>query len=225
MATLEPSGAGGHGGTAVGYPATLVVALWCALAAGVLEGTWRLFQKFGLGKVIRLPFDIVWMAPLVDALWLLAPALLLVMARRLAPQRFSFSTVAGVLGGFASLPVLLLIESMHKGVTVLLAVAVGIQVARWTTKHGAGFARLVRTTLPVLGLIVAASAALVVGIPWMAERSATTRWPPAANGKPNVLLLVWDTVRNDALSVSGYQRPITPFRKSSPRGDSLLNGQ
>jgi hypothetical protein len=201
------------------------VALWCALAAGVLEGTWRLFQKFGLGKVIRLPFDIVWMAPLVDALWLLAPALLLVMARRLAPQRFSFSTVAGVLGGFASLPVLLLIESMHKGVTVLLAVAVGIQVARWTTKHGAGFARLVRTTLPVLGLIVAASAALVVGIPWMAERSATTRWPPAANGKPNVLLLVWDTVRNDALSVSGYQRPITPFRKSSPRGDSLLNGQ
>ena len=131
-----------------------------------------------------MPLDIVWMAPLVDALWLLAPAILLLIARRLAPQRFSFSMVAGLLGGFASLPVLLLIGSMHKGVAVLLAVGVGIQVARWTTEHGAGFARLVRTTLPVLGLIVVASAALVVGIPWMAERSATGRWPPAATESP-----------------------------------------
>jgi arylsulfatase A-like enzyme len=159
----------------------------------------------------------VWMAPLVDVLWVMAPALLLLMARRLAPQWFSFSTVAGVLGAFASLPVLLLITSIHKGVTILLAVAVGIQVARGTTEHGAGFARLVRTTLPVLGLIVVASAALVVGIPWMAERSTTGHRPSAAIGKPNVLLLVWDTVRDDALSVSGYQRPTTPFLETVAR--------
>jgi len=203
--------------TGVRYPGILVVALWCALAAGVLEGSWRLFQRFGLGKVIRMPLDIVWMAPLVDALWLLAPAILLLIASRLAPQPFSFPVVAGILGGLASLPVLLLIGSMHKGVTVLLAVGVGIQVARWTTQHGAGVARMVRTTLPVLGLIVVAGAGLVVGIPWMAERSATGHRPPAATGKPNVLLLVWDTVRDDALSVSGYKRPTTPFLETVAR--------
>jgi len=76
--------------TGVRYPGILVVALWCALAAGVLEGSWRLFQRFGLGKVIRMPLDIVWMAPLVDALWLLAPAILLLIASRLAPQPFLF---------------------------------------------------------------------------------------------------------------------------------------
>jgi len=215
---MTPSEARESGGeTGVRYPGILVVALWCALAAGVLEGTWRLFQKFGLRKVIRMPLDIVWMAPLVDALWLLVPTILLLIARRLAPQRFSVAMVAGLLGGLASLPVVLLIVSMHKGVAVLLAVGVGIQVARWTAEHGAGFARLVRTTLPVLGFIVVACAAVVVGIPWMVERSATGDRPPATMGKPNVLLLVWDTVRDDALSVSGYQRPTTPFLETVAR--------
>ncbi|HSR91230.1 MAG TPA: sulfatase [Gemmatimonadales bacterium] len=215
---MTPSEARASGeDTEVRYPGILVVALWCTLAAGVLEGSWRLFQRFGLGKVIRMPLDIVWMAPLVDALWLLAPAILLLIASRLAPQRFSFPMAAGLLGGFASLPVLLLIESMHKGVTLLLAVAVGIQVARWTREHGTGFARLERTTLPALGLIVVAGAALVVGIPWMAEQKAMGHRPPAAIGKPNVLLLVWDTVRDDALSVSGYRRPTTPFLETVAR--------
>src|SRR5262245_36059873 len=203
--------------TGVRYTDILVVALWCALAAGVLEGGWRLFQKFGLGKIIHMPLDIVWMAPLVDALWLLIPAVLLLIARRVAPEKLTLATVAGVLGGFAFLPILLLIPSMHKVVTILLALAVGIQVARWTARHEAGSGRLVRITLPLLALIVAVGTALVIVIPRMTERSAMRHLPPAAKGKPNVLLLVWVTVRTDALSVSGYSRPTTPFLETVAR--------
>jgi hypothetical protein len=85
-------------------PGPLVMALWFALTAGLVEGAWRVFQRLGLHQFLVLPFDIVWMAPIVDFLWLLLPTLLLILARRLAPGKLSFAGLVGILGGLPTWP-------------------------------------------------------------------------------------------------------------------------
>ena len=191
--------------------------MWLALAAGLLEGAWRVFQRLGLHQFVGLPFDIVWMAPTVDFLWLLLPTLLLILARRLTPGKLPFGALVGILGGLAALPLFLLVTSMHKAVALVLAVGVGIQLSRLVSGRALAVAAFMRRTLPLLGILFASGASLVLSIGWLNERAASTRWPAASRDKPNVLLLVWDTVRNDELSVAGYARPTTPFLESVAR--------
>jgi len=61
----------------------------------------------------------------------------------------------------------------------------------------------------VLGIVV------IVGGGWagwrvMDERRTVSGLPKPAGSAPNVLLIVWDTVRRDQLSTYGYKRPTTP---------------
>jgi len=198
-------------------PGPLVTALWFALTAGLLEGAWRVVQRLGLHQFLLVPFDIVWMAPTVDFLWLLLPTLLLILARRLTPGKLPFSALVGILGGLAALPLFLLVTSMHKAVPLVLAVGVGIQLSRLLSGRELAVAAFMRRTLPLLGILFASAASLVLSIEWLNERAASNRWPAASRDKPNVLLLVWDTVRNDELSVAGYPRPTTPFLESVAR--------
>jgi len=198
-------------------PGPLVTALWFALTAGLLEGAWRVFQRLGLHQFLGLPFDIVWMAPTIDFLWLLLPTLLLIVVRRLTPGKLPFAALVGILGGLAALPLFLLVTSMHKAVALVLAVGAGIQLTRLVSGRVLAVAALIRGTLPLLGILFASAAGLVLGIEWLNERAASNRWPAASRDKPNVLLLVWDTVRNDDVSVAGYTRPTTPFLESVAR--------
>jgi len=191
-----------------------VLALWFALLAGLIEAGWRAIERYGLNRFMRVPQDIVWMAPVVDAFWLLIPVLLLLLARRFAPRVVSQSTVVGLLGGFAALPPLLLITELHKGVAVLLAAGIGVQLGHISAIWPNGFNRVVRRTLPVVAGLFALGTAFVVGSQRLAERRAILGRPDAPRGKPNVLLIVWDTVRGQNLSAYGYDRPTTPFLTS-----------
>jgi len=177
----------------------------------LIEATWRAIERYDLNRFMRVPQDIVWMASVVDAFWLLIPVILLVMARRVAPRMASQSTVVGLLGGFAALPPLLLITELHKGVAVLLAAGIGVQLGHIAAIWPNGFNRVVRRTLPVVAGLVALGTAFVVGSQRLAERRAILARPDAPRGKPNVLLIVWDTVRGQSLSAYGYDRPTTPF--------------
>ena len=73
---------------------------------------------------------------------------------------------------------------------------------------------------PSAGTVVAAVAALglAAGGAWWATRPtepvpvpSPPLGPPPAAGAPNVLLIVWDTVRADRLSLYGHDRPTTPW--------------
>lgn len=56
-------------------------------------------------------------------------------------------------------------------------------------------------------------AALLVGC----ERGSAPG-SPAGGQRPNIILIVWDTVRADRLSLYGWQRPTTPFLEQWARG-------
>ena len=129
----------------------LRLTLWLGLVAGTLEAAWRLFQKFGQHVLIHMPLDVVWMAPAIDLVWLILPALLLLLLGRLVPRLATPQVVVSVLGAFAVLPLVLLITSLHKGVAVLLAIGLGMQLGRLAAARPSGFAGVVRKTLPWLG--------------------------------------------------------------------------
>ncbi len=53
-------------------------------------------------------------------------------------------------------------------------------------------------------------AALALGFFWTPARDAPDALNAAAKGKPNLLLLIWDTTRAQSLSIYGYERKTTP---------------
>ncbi len=55
-----------------------------------------------------------------------------------------------------------------------------------------------------------ALASLALGFFWTPARDAPDALNQAAKGKPNLLLLIWDTTRAQSLSIYGYERKTTP---------------
>jgi arylsulfatase A-like enzyme len=204
-------------GTAPSVSWILGIALLFALLAGLIEAGWRAVERYGLNHFMRVPQEIVWMAPVVDAFWLLIPVLVLLLARRFVPRGVSKNIVVSLLGGFAAFPPLLLVTELHKGVSVLLAVGIGVQLGHIRAIWPNSFDRVIRGALPVAAGVVAIATGLVVGSQRLTERRAILARPEAPRGRPNVLLIVWDTVRGQSLSAYGYDRPTTPYLTSMAR--------
>jgi arylsulfatase A-like enzyme len=73
---------------------------------------------------------------------------------------------------------------------------------RWTAR--------IRRSLPYLALAVLVAIVTTVGLTAVRERAAMARLPDDGPERPNVLLIVLDTVRGDHLSLHGYRRRTTP---------------
>lgn len=192
-------------------PGLLLLGIWLALISGLIEGGYRMVQVFLLHKVILMPLHVVWMAPVADLIWVGVPAVALAVLHRVWPRVVTRGLAAAVLAAIAALPLVLLITAMHKIVALFLAIAIGIQAGRLMVRHPVGTRRLVRrTVIPVAVVILLAG----VSIPLtrsMRERRAVATLPAAQPDAVNVLLIIWDTVRGQSLSVYGYERPTTPF--------------
>src|SRR5687767_11994596 len=69
-------------------PAVIILlALWCALLTGLVEMTLLMIKKLYLGQIVRVGTDAVWMAPVADAAFFLAPALVLALVAAWRPTR------------------------------------------------------------------------------------------------------------------------------------------
>jgi arylsulfatase A-like enzyme len=192
-------------------PNALLLALWMALVSGLLEGGFRLFQRYGLNKLILMSPHVIWMAPVANLFWLAVPALLLLALRKMWPALVTPGVIVGVLAGIAFLPLVLLYTSMHKGVALFLALALGFQASRMIVARAGGFNRMVRVTVIPLMLVATLAGVGLAGLRAFRERQAMSSLPAARAGQPNVLLIIWDTVRGQSLSTYGYERPTTPF--------------
>jgi hypothetical protein len=65
-------------------------------------------------------------------------------------------------------------------------------------------------TLPIAAILVLVLSGGFYAWPMWLERQALASLPPAGAAKPNVLLIVLDTVRAKSMSLYGYQRATTP---------------
>jgi arylsulfatase A-like enzyme len=221
--TTTGQGNDGAAPARVGFGRLAVITLWFALTAALLELVVHGTRRYLLGDVLRVSRDVLWMAPLGQLLLfipLAAVVTFVALARRKPPAwphtvgAFSFIAMFGVL----SIP-----QGLHPLAAALLAAGVAIQSARLVAAHPTRFDRLVRRMLPVqvLGLTLAAGGSVLART--MVESRAVADLPPASRSAPNVLLLIWDTVRAGSLSLHGHTRTTTPNLDRIARGGVVFD--
>ena len=195
-----------------GPRAAWLLAVWFGLVAGLGEvavlGVQDLIDPVVTVDSIRTNRHYAWMIPLADlAIFAgLGFGLALVAARwprqveRWGPRLLLFPALVGAL---------LAVRGLHPVAAVLLALGVATKLGGWLAGRPGLMRRVVRVGIPVLLAVVAGVAWWKPGRPAPEHYRVGTPDPD----RPNVLLLVLDTVRADHLSLYGYNRPTTPNLK------------
>jgi arylsulfatase A-like enzyme len=202
-------------GRAEDWATSLRTGAWLGLVAGFAEFLLRRARAAAIGVPPPLGAHLVWMPAAGLAVVLGLGSLGLALLARTRPGLITPPRAAGALGFVGLVDLLLLWSPPLAGYAVLLlAAGLATQVARLVAARPAGFSRLVNRTMPWLLVAVAVLPAGITGWRAFQEHGALARLPVAGRGRPNVLLLVLDTVRAMNLSVYGYGRRTTPTMES-----------
>jgi arylsulfatase A-like enzyme len=192
-------------------PATiLLVAIWVGLTAGFLDlGLMILRKRLTDDVFYRLGDHFWWIIPAGVAVLLAVPGIILAVVAYLRGGRIGLGVVAGLLSfvGFLDVCARLPLELWA---SLLLSGGLGVQTAWLVGARREPFLWLVRHTAPVLVVAILAIAALTLGSKAWSEYRAVSTLPPPPAGARNVLLIMWDTVRTDNLSLHGYGRRTSP---------------
>jgi arylsulfatase A-like enzyme len=192
----------------------LAAALWTGLLFGLLEalnGTWRhRVEHLPTGEVVS--GELFWYAPLAAGLSMVLVALLVVAIDRITGGR---AAIRALIPGICfALGTYSLERAMSVGIgnvaAIILAAGVGTVVLRIVRRYPAGVSRLVRRTLPVMLALPVLWAIALPRIRHAEERRAIDALPAPPASAPNVLVIIWDTVRAMSTSLYGYHRETTP---------------
>ena len=188
----------------------LRIATWLGLATAWGETAARYARSVLLDWPLDDSYHLWWRTPLAEVLLFLFVAGLVLLIARLVPILQRRQPLVAILFFPAALTLLLFAERLHYAARLLLAAGLAIEAAALLGLRGDRFLAFVKRTLRPLALV---TLAVGVAVPawyrftdWRAERAL----PPARAGAPNVLFLLWDTVRASELSVYGHRAPTTP---------------
>jgi arylsulfatase A-like enzyme len=203
-------------GTApLGPAGTFVVALWFALANGFVSLLAELARGYLQGHIVRLGRyqlhqHYFWMIPATSLLIFGAVTVPLCLIVWLRP-RLGARCVFLVLAFLSGVTVLSLLRALDPSAGTILAAGIAFCLEPVLNRRSDAVRALALRTLPLLVLI---GAGLVVfsfaQLGWSEHRALANR-PAAPAGAPNVLLIVLDATRADALSVYGAERNTTPY--------------
>lgn len=185
--------------------------IWFGIVAGLLEAgglliKWAVFHRFTWISVHSL-----WMAPLANVALLAVPGIVATILAAWRPEWVKLSRVAGVLA--FGLACCLLTVGFNGGMApwavLLLSLGLAIRFAILVGRSNEAFARMLRYSTPRLALLVVTLMVLVPGWTIVREKWMLRGFVPDRT-KPNVLLIILDTVRAASLSLYGHARPTTP---------------
>ena len=181
---------------------TILLGTWIGVVAGLIETVWYAVGRYAFGVFIFSGSNVYWLTPFVHcavALIVSLPLVFLAHFRRQCSERL----VVVLLVFLAMYNTALLIPNLHYTAELLLAGGVAMQLGHWLDKHPGRFLQMVRSSIayPVLtvALIWVATELLPSGL----ESQAMASLPAPDEGSPNVLLIVLDTVRSDAITLTG----------------------
>jgi arylsulfatase A-like enzyme len=201
-------------------PGGLALAAWFALAAGLLESALTyvpVVDTFLRHQNAWMGLDRVWMPAVANLVWFLAPMSLILLVGRLLPDGMRRALTLGFPAFMGVWSLLVIYTRLHRGAAALLAVGIAVQFVRLMASRTEGLDRLVRRTLPVLVVLVLGLIGWrTIGAGLMERRAIAAL--PQASGRPNVLLIILDTVRGFSLSLYGHPRPTTPRLQEWARG-------
>jgi arylsulfatase A-like enzyme len=193
----------------------VLLAIWLALITGLVEGIgllvaqklrWLDWETLQRGVAL----EIVWIAPLVNLVVFGFVGAMLILVGRVLPRLEIIRIAAFAFAFMAFADLVALTGRMLLYSVVIFAAGLATVAVRWFFAREDAAWGFLRSRLAG---IVAVTLLALVGIEgggWLFERIAIGRLPSAAPGKPNVLVIVIDTLRADHLSSYGYGRPTTP---------------
>jgi arylsulfatase A-like enzyme len=193
---------------------SLVRAVSLGLATGLGEAAIRLAWHYFAGRMqIHTGLDIVWMAPLANAVvfTLLAIGMIAVLAlvgRRVASVT-KVALVSGVLVALAVWSLSERVPQIGRRAGAILGLGAGVAAFGALRRRGGTRSILDRALIPLGGTVVVLGG-LALAAEALRERRAVAGLPAADPGAPNVLLLILDTVRAQSTSLYGYARRTTP---------------
>jgi arylsulfatase A-like enzyme len=189
--------------------ATLRLALWFGLLAGVGEVVLLAARKYVLHRLILVSREAVWMAPLADTFLFVLAGVLLVGLRAVLPYRLRPPPVL-VFAALAVFTLLLMYQPLYRPAAALLALGVGTVAYRLARRWADAFDTWIRRTFPIM-VVAILLVTVAVHLQAAGERGRQPAGTTAARaGAPDILFIVLDTVRSWNLSVYGYSRPTTP---------------
>ncbi|MEO6444498.1 MAG: sulfatase [Gemmatimonadaceae bacterium] len=196
-------------------PARVADVLWLAVCGAQLAALGHfLYVQFLLHVLHVFTFtnrEFAWLAMVGYLVCFLVVAVPVAVAARLMRRLFSVQVVGAIFASLGLFALLLLTQKLHPVAQLLLAVGLGVQVARLLFRNPADGMRRVRVATVVAVLALGTHGALAYAAPRLQERWMTTGdVPETGRDAPNIILLILDTVRAANLSVYGYDRPTTP---------------
>jgi len=190
--------------------AVLFLGLSAGLFTGLIEALVLLSRRLVLGVLVHVSAHFGWMAPVGDLVLFAGPALVMALAARLWPRLIP-AWLVFFLFAFLSFAALLLMEpGFHRLAVFALAAGLAFQTARMLSRRTEAFERRSGIVLAMLTAGVTLIAVATMGFYSVRERLAIGRLPAAAGDRPNVLLIILDTVRAKNLSLYGYHRDTSP---------------
>lgn len=185
-------------------PAAVALGLGAALGEVAILGVRRL----ALGHAIHLGPDIIWMAPVAEVTLFVVVAAGLVVLRAATGGRLPRFWVYLPLTTLLGLSLVLVSPWLHRIAGAVLALGIGVQLARMLERDSAR--RAVPRAALLLGAVALVLGAGSVGWRRWQESARLGRLAAARDGAPNVLLLVYDTMRAKSLGLYGRQRNTSP---------------
>jgi arylsulfatase A-like enzyme len=190
--------------------AAVLLAISFGLCGGYLDLFLMLFKKLYLSDewIVRFGRDFPWTLPVAHALLLLIPGMVIALISRLRPRMFSMRAASWL---FATLSIwaALLRLPLYGACTLLFAFGLGRPISA-AVANRCRSPRTLRYTLGGLLGLLGVLAVLSSGRQAIQENLTVAGLPTPPPGAKNVVLIVWDTVRADALSAYGYSRTTTP---------------
>ena len=189
----------------------LTLAVWCGLAAGLLEVGARILCRFinPTNRLYQVSRHFVWLAPLTYLMLFLGMGLFLAAVTRLWPRRGGWLSPRLIVAS-AFVPAFMAAgPRIYTGAWMILGLGIASRLLPLVDRHAIELRRWLLLSFPGLAGAVLIAAGLVFGGDRLKERREAGRPLPPADS-PNVLLIVLDTVRADHLSLYGYPRATTP---------------
>ncbi len=188
----------------------LLVAIWIGLTGGFLDLICFLMRtRLFATDFSRLSDYFWWIIPAGVTILALVPGAALAAIAFVRRGRLGLAWVVGILAFVGILDVCARLP-LELWAGLLLSGGLAVQAARLAARHHESLLWLVRRTTPLLVCALTASFLVSCGGRAWSEYRARTALPACPAGAQNVLLVVWDTVRTDNLSLHGYRRKTTP---------------
>ena len=192
----------------------MMTGAWIGLTYGLLEGVGFTVLAWIPGGMSWGPDNsetVLWVAPLFYGPLYALVAWVLASVLRWLPFVPRETVVVGSLAGVSAFAVTTIPGASlnHLAVAAVVGV-VALESARRFHRGRVVCRRRMRASLGYLATAVGVLALSITGWHRMSEELALSNLPPAAGGRPNVLLVVLDSVRADRLGLHGYERETTP---------------